>query len=224
MNRRGARVAMEGRTMRAKTLRACSVALASLGLVAGCASDTWYKKGAGTDDLAQDKAACRAEGSALQGVASLEAFEKCMSARDWWHMTTPGGAPTPVKRTRKVTVKRTSPAAEPTLALAAAIAPAPTLESDVPQTPPPVDAGFVEAEEMQVEIEETVLEPESIDPKARQFWFKLGAGDDRLKSDQRRCRSDIGVATDASEPSRWGQSDAFDTCMRGRGWSGGALR
>jgi hypothetical protein len=202
MNERGASAAREERTMRARTVRACSMALVSLGLLSGCASDMWYKKGAGTDELAEDRAACRAESAALQGLASLDAFETCMGARDWWHMAAPGTRTTPVKRTRKITVARTAPAPTPAL--------------------PPVDAGLVQEEE--IEIEETVYEPEPIDPKARQFWFKLGAGTDRLKSDQRECRIDIGLATTASEPSRWGQSDVFDTCMRGRGWSGGALR
>jgi hypothetical protein len=198
------------------------MALVSLGLLSGCASDMWYKKGAGTDDLAEDKAACRAESAALQDLASLDAFETCMGARDWWHVTAPGTRTTPVKRTRKITVARTAPALTAAVTSIPEPMPAvPTPGSDAP-TLPPVDAGLVQEEK--VEIEETVYEPEPIDPKARQFWFKLGAGTDRLKSDQRECRIDIGLDAAAMEPSRWGQSDAFDTCMRGRGWGGGALR
>jgi hypothetical protein len=233
--------------MRTRALCWSTTALA-LGLWAGCASDLWYKQGAGTAALAQDKAACRAEVAQLSAPKASEAFEQCMSARDWFHVTR-GRSATPAPAARTLTRPRTAEAA-PALAASQTLttstpppsarpaadalvaSPVPTPDSDTtPDTtsvdagPDPValDAGTTLDEEIEAEIEETALAPEPIDPRARQFWIKLGAGPGQLEADQKTCRREIGLAPTETQPSRWGQSEAFDTCMRTRGWGGGSV-
>lgn len=260
--------------MRTRVLCRYAIALA-LVLSAGCASDVWYKKGAGTTALAQDKAACNAEVAQLGGAKAKDAFEQCMSARDWYHLARGRSAPAPAARkVARVQPREAAPApaavppqsalvqpapvpaapaaqAEPSApvvenAPAAQSAPAaevdvaspppvPTPESDALEAPP-VDAGAepvvdaeaeaeVDAEELALEeeVEEEELAPEPIDPKSRQFWVKLGGGPGQLEADQKRCRRELGVADGETQPSRWGQSEEFDACMRGRGWGGGSV-
>jgi hypothetical protein len=227
-----------------------------LGLAAGCASDLWYKKGAGTTALAQDKAACRAETAQLAGAQASDAFEQCMTARDWYHVASAGGRSAPARKVRSVastparalkpaTLAAPSPVAPPaapTVATPAAPAPSlaavettraaavpePTPESDAALALPPVSAApeaSVEDEApAEEEIEEAELAPEPIDPKSRQFWVKFGAGPTQLAADQRSCRRELGVPDSETQPSRWGQSEDFDACMRGRGWGGGSIQ
>ena len=242
------------------------IALA-LSLAAGCASDLWYKKGAGTEALTRDKAACRAEVAQLSGVQATEAFEQCMGARDWFHVATAGrrSAAAPAKRkAASARPRETKPVSVPTTALvpaspvvvtpqvlpptpapateppplraiertpppapAAAVA-EPTPASDALETTPSVDAGpeaaAVEAEMTEEELEEIALTPEPVDPKSRQFWIKLGAGPTQLAADQKTCRRELGLPDTETQPSRWGQSDDFDACMRLRGWGGGSIQ
>jgi hypothetical protein len=81
-----------------------------------------------------------------------------------------------------------------------------------------------EEEVLEEEIVEEELAPEPIDPKSRQFWVKFGAGtDQQLAADQKTCRREIGVADTETQPSRWGESEEFDACMRARGWGGGSI-
>ena len=75
----------------------------ALGLSAACASDLWYKQGAGTAALAQDKAACRAEVAQQSGAAASAAFEQCMRARDWFHVAR---GPAPSTPARAASVRR----------------------------------------------------------------------------------------------------------------------
>jgi hypothetical protein len=230
--------------MRTRVESICGVGLA-LCLLAGCATDLWYKKGAGTDALAQDKTACRAEVAQLKGSAASEAFEQCMSARDWFHVAASG------RRSAARSVARKAASPQPTVALAPASrepARAPAAPVDptsvragvalplaAPEAPalPSVDAApeaaEVEAEaEVDADVEqedvEEALAPEPIDPSSRQFWVKFGAGPERLLADQKTCRRELGVPDSETQPSRWGQSEDFDACMRGRGWSGGSIQ
>ena len=53
-------------------------------------------------------------------------------------------------------------------------------------------------------------------------WWKPGASAADLKADQAACREEAGIEepegrTDVS----WGESPAFDACMRAKGWHGG---
>lgn len=214
--------------MRTTALCRFTIALA-LGLSAGCASDLWYKKGAGTAALAQDKAACQSEVASLSAAKASEAFEQCMGARDWFHVTR-GRTATPAPAARTITRPRTSEAAPAVDALVAS--PIATPDSDTTSDTPSVDAGPGPValdvgepldEEIEAEIEETALAPEPIDPRARQFWIRLGAGPGQLEADQKTCRREIGLTPTETQPSRWGQSEAFDTCMRTRGWGGGSV-
>ncbi len=224
----------------------------ALGLGAGCASDLWYKKGAGTAALAQDKTACRAETAQLAGVQASDAFEQCMTARDWYHVASAGRRSAPARTVRSVasaparavkpaTLAAPSPVATPaapapTLAVVETTTPSvtvpePTPESDAALAHPPVDAApetvAVEDEapvEEKMEEAEAELTPEPIDPKSRQFWIKFGAGPTQLAADQKTCRRELGVPDTETQPSRWGQSEDFDACMRGRGWGGGSIQ
>ena len=216
----------------------------ALGLGAGCASDLWYKKGAGTTALAQDKAACRAETAQLAGSQASDAFEQCMTARDWYHVANAARRSAPPRKVRGVastatpavkpaTLAAPSPVATPAAPARALPVPEMTPESDaalalpsVAAAPEPVtvdDEATAPAEE-QIEEAEVELAPEPIDPKSRQFWIKFGAGPTQLAADQKTCRRELGVPDTETQPSRWGQSEDFDTCMRGRGWGGGSIQ
>jgi hypothetical protein len=244
-----------------------------LALALGCASDVWFKPGASNDDLARDKAACRAEvGSDGNAQAATEAFEACMEGKRWWHAVRGTPEPTvaaaPAARPRGATSARPSsgdtrpapraaesPAAAGSAPSAAAPGAGTALSPSGGSALPPVGAGRASNEDevipetfgdteaptedayapggdavtepWDVELESQAV-PEApaavpADPKARQFWFKLGAGPGVLETEQRACRADMGADPDATAPSRWGESEAFDQCMRGRGWAGGAV-
>jgi hypothetical protein len=82
----------------------------------------------------------------------------------------------------------------------------------------------MDAEEAPEEaLDEAELPPEPVDPRSRQFWVKLGAGPGQLEADQKSCRRELGVPESETQPSRWGQSEPFDACMRGKGWGGGSV-
>ena len=201
--------------MQRKTLSRYVMILA-LGLAAGCASDLWYKKGAGTAALAQDKAACRAEVAQLAGAGTSEAFEQCMSARDWIHVSRAGRRSAPARKAASATARTaTTPAA---LAPTRATPVTPTVAA-LESTP-----AALEPEPVEEEVAEDEGVPEPIDPSSRQFWVKLGAGQTQLQADQKSCRRQLGIADTETEPSRWGQSEDFDVCMRSRGWGGGSIQ
>jgi len=153
---------------------------------------------------------------------------------------TPQATQTPSPATPPAAPAQRAALVAPTPALPPVSAPAPTtlaakpLEPASAVAPPSSPAALPEAaslsetseEEYTEEFEDEVaLEPPPpADPAKRQFWFKLGAGTGKLEKDQGECRSLLGLAPAATEPSRWGQSPEFDDCMRDKGWGGGSLR
>jgi len=202
------------------------------GLLCACASDVWFKPGAGPDALAKDKASCREQTASELPDASVVAFERCMEAREWWHLAR--GADDAVALGEAASGepfedRRPLPAPSPQIVPSFATA-RPERTSLVASSRPEAAARRTDIHsEAPLPGEGTVLEEpppareRASDPAARQFWFKWGAGTQKLAADQSACRTRLGLEPEATSPSRWGESRAFDRCMRERGWTGGSI-
>jgi len=200
------------------TIRSLSALLLACGVCA-CASDIWIKPGAGADALASDKATCRSEVATLTAAPAEResAFERCMEARDWWH----------VARDAEGSVAATEASGETppepeSSALAAAGMLAPQRKTSGEPSPNAANASVADVASAPP-APQAAPTPARVDPAQRQFWFKLGAGTPQLDADQSACRAELGLDPTAKSPSRWGESADFDRCMRGRQWSGGSV-
>jgi len=181
----------------------------ALAAFVGCASDVWFKPGAGADLLAKDKASCREE-TALPGEDALSAFERCMEARDWWHVV-PGSG-------RAVSLREDQVVSSDELPEVSAGATTETPAEGSTPSSSSVTSGPRGGTSTRRQAAPT---PARADPNKRQLWFKFGAGAGQLARDQSECRVALGLAANADSPSRWGEDPEFDTCMRDAGWMGG---
>lgn len=196
-----------------------------------CASDIWYKAGADPDDLAQDRLRCEQSASeSVPGTDRPALFERCMSDLGWWHgagLAGPADSPPAAPNTFDHQPQRDSGGS----AAAAALTPAVPAASDLSTIAPA--AARIPAQELQgapnvaaappSTVYRSRPQPAPVDPAARQFWWKFGGNAATLERDQESCRAEVGLDTQNEGPSRWGQSSAFDACMRDRGWRGGSL-
>jgi len=125
-------------------------------LLAGCQS--WYKRGAGGAELAEDKQLCKSK----TGSASGQAFSDCMQ-RAGWHQT--GQAQMTTRKDRE----------NPTVEDVRVASPDTTIDSAstevAPDTPAPPDTSV------------STVHADSVGA-----WFKFGAGTEQLKEDQALCR------------------------------------
>jgi len=186
--------------------------------IAAC-ENIWFKPGTSNDDLARDKAECglgteQAEDDADE---SDRRFQECMAARGWWHS---GSAS-----------KRTAAADT-----AAATPPAPATDPAPPDAtgfnirvigvePGSSDRGVEEPRGAAVEAGPAASGGEpgpsgALSGNLSQSWWKRGGRDIDLARDQENCREKSGVDLPAGTPYRWGESAAFDRCMRSIGWRG----
>ena len=218
-----------GRTMR-QELRGASLLLTLVFLVSGCIG-VWWKAGAGTQELARDKAACRAE------VADAEGFEACMSERGWWHSPGPGvarvsGDPTPGTRDPAAvpaSAARNSEAVDSSARVRASepvsgSASEPALQPDAGRSVVP-PAGAAAAAAAAATPATVVSSPaagatESAGTSSGVFW-KFGASASELERDQATCLEAGGLRVEREAGPRWGESAGFDRCMCARGWRGG---
>ena len=209
------------------------------GVMAGlcaCASDVWFKPGAGPEALARDKATCAAE----VADASLDpraAFEECMAGRDWWHVVPGGGEEVallddqvielpadPEDAIPEDTIREPTDPSLPTVGAGLLDTPSPGAESSressaAPEPPAArTTAGGAPARTV------IRLRQRPADPSKRQFWFKFGAGTTQLAAEQQECRAELGLEAEAPSPSRWGENADFDRCMREKGWLGGSVQ
>jgi hypothetical protein len=200
-----------------------------------CAPAIWYKQGASAADLTRDQGACRDTVAAIPDLDAQQlAFESCMRDRNWYYTKyrKPKATQVVVRRAPRVLAGDT---VHPPLASAAAPADA----ADV--VPLPVVLGAMDAPvgapvprlEAAVQVldalpsEEVVLETleEPVGPpepaRNRSLWWKLGGSVERLGKDQQACLQSSGQVKADDERIFWGESPAFDACMRERGWHGG---
>jgi hypothetical protein len=201
-----------------------------------CAPAIWYKTGASAGDLTRDKSECRESVAAIPDAQAQQlGFESCMRDRDWYYTNYQKPKAT------KVVVRRTprdvaSDAPRPPLASAAVPADVPSVPVPLPvvlgaaQTgmaaPVPLREAAVPVLDALAEEEvvlETVDEPAAPTEPARNrsLWWRLGGSMERLGPDQQSCLQASGRVKAESERILWGESDAFDACMRERGWHGG---
>jgi len=231
-----------------------------LGAATACASDVWFKPGAGPDALAKDKTACSRQIETESGDP-FDLFERCMEARDWWHVVPGSGDPIALRDDEVVPVEAAeggyapqteglnsessdpgpfdvgstdsgsgdseSADSESASAESAGAKSTTARRAGAPELPAVGSARTDSARTMAggrpLPRRSAKRETRPIDPKRRQFWFKFGAGADTLSKDQSACRESMGLAADASSPSRWGEDPKFDACMRKRGWTGGSI-
>lgn len=185
--------------------------LATLGCVG-----VWWKAGAGTQELENDKAACRAEAPEEVG------FEVCMEDRGWWHSTGPREVPASLG----VDGPRSSGApqqARPSVAPEAQrpVEPSSARSSEAPATAAP---GAQSASDPATSA--TSAMPPAENARARSspskvFW-KFGESAEQLDRDQAACSDESGFRVEREAGPRWGESIAFDRCMCARGWRGGS--
>ena len=167
------------------------VALGTLALPA-CAS-VWWKPGAGAADLAEDRRACREQAaSAASGKRAPEfELERCLRQKGWWHSGVRGAA--------------------------AAAGAGPALQPDVTA---PRSSGASAPRSAGGAAEPAAGEAEQSAPRNRGVWWRIGGDLGRLELDREQCRVQSGLPASAAPAPRWGDSPAFDACMRERGWRG----
>lgn len=217
-------------------MRGCSWWFAAGWLaLSACAPAIWYKQGASAADLSRDKGACRETVAPIPDSGAQQlAFESCMRDKSWYYSKyqKPRATRVVVRRTPRVLA---GDVPRPPLASAVAPADSPDVvplplvlgaaQSPVAAPPPRLEASVpvldvVTPEEV---VMETLEEPAPPTEPARNrsLWWKLGGSIERLGKDQQSCLQSSGLVKPEGERIVWGESPAFDACMRERGWHGG---
>jgi len=131
------------------------------------ACQTWYKRGAGGDQLAEDQQRCQDE----TGTSSGQAFSGCMQRAGWHH----GDKASGVIQKDNVDTPAVNVTAKPA-----------TVQPDQEATENTTITGDAPSKAAYAEEVSTVRD-DPVQPESVGAWFKLGANTDQLEHDQALC-------------------------------------